>query len=568
MNYHLTPYILLLIFSAIITLFFGIYAFTKRHDAKGARSFMFAMIFLTIWSSCNAFEMAAIDFQTKLFWSNMQYFAYCFEPFALLVLAMEFTGHDAWIKNKKIFWLTLVPIITLILVWTNEWHELVRYNLYLDYSGPFPTIAKSYGLYFYVHAFYSEMMAIIGWLLLLRAVFIENTIYRKQAAALLGGLSFIVIPNLIYILGFGLPYDLTPVFFVPAGICGAWGIFKYKLFEVLPVARNKVFDTMDAGIMVLDLQNRVLDLNPAFEKMIAYSASTAITKPVADVFDNIPVIADICANQTIADTEFALNLNDEEKCYELRLSPLTDKKNESIGKIIAIYDITEKKKQQQIYLDQQQALIKQQQQLAVKEELERHARDLHDNLGQVLGFINLQAQGIRRLLKNAEIDFVNTELELLVKETQLAHDEVRAYIRKSRYQENPDFLAALNQELTTIENHWNIKLEKNLEALPENLKLRPDQQANILSIVKEALNNAIRYAGAQNIKISLNRLPKHFCIWITDDGKGFDVEKSYEDHYGLKIMKERAAEIGARITIESDLNKGSQISLCVKEVLK
>jgi signal transduction histidine kinase len=108
------------------------------------------------------------------------------------------------------------------------------------------------------------------------------------------------------------------------------------------------------------------------------------------------------------------------------------------GRLAVIYEITEKKRAQQEF-------IKQQWKLATVEERERMARDLHDNLGQVLGFINLQAQGIRQELINAGIEKVSPKLDRLVAVTQTAHTEIREYIRNIRNSANmdKDFITAL-----------------------------------------------------------------------------------------------------------------------------
>jgi hypothetical protein len=264
MNYQYIPCIWPLTVSAAVSLSLGIYAFKSRINAKGAVSFILSMIVVTIWSSGNALEMSSVVFSTKLFWANVQYFAYCFSPVTLLALCMEFTGYDRWIKNKRILWFTIIPTIIIILVWSDKFHGLVRFDMQMDYSGVFPVITKKYGPAFFVHATYSQFLNLFAWVLLIKAVSSKNSVYKKQAAALLIGLTLIIIPNILYILGLSpvKRFDGTPLFFAPAGIIVAWGIFRYKLFDVIPVAWAQVIRTMEAGVMVLDLQNRVLEINP------------------------------------------------------------------------------------------------------------------------------------------------------------------------------------------------------------------------------------------------------------------------------------------------------------------
>lgn len=560
MHYQYTPYIWPLIASATVSLFLGIYALINRLNAKGAISFVFSMIVVTIWSLGNALEMSSVVFSTKLFWANVQYFAYCFSPVTLLALCMEFTGYDGWIKNKKILWFTIVPIIVIILVWTDRFHGLVRFDMQMDFSGVFPVITKKYGPAFFVHALYSQFLNLFAWVLLIKAVYFKNSVYRKQAAALLIGLSLIIIPNIFYILGLSpiKRFDITPLFFAPAGIIVAWGIFRYKLFDVIPVAWAQVIRTMEAGVMVLDLQNRVLEINPAFEKIIGCTAKTVLTKPVNEVCSNIPEFVNACRNKNVALVEFSKDEDGISKIYEAVLSTLTDNKDTQLGRLVIIYNITEKKHEQQLYLQQQW-------EQAVRMEKERHARDMHDNLGQILGFISLQAQGIKQELISEGIESVSQELDKLVIAAQSANNDIREYIRRARSEQEmeSDFIKALEQDVLRFKEQTGleVKVEK-----PDIFKwnlLNADERINLLNIIKESMNNIRKHAEASSVLISFSLSATGIHILIEDDGKGFDINQiNYtKAKYGLGIMKERAADIGAEIHIKSRIGEGS--SICI-----
>ena len=171
MKYEFAANVLPLIASSFITLFLGTYAFIRRRNAKGVIGFILSMLVLTIWSVTNALEMCSADLTTKLFWANMQYFAYCYSPVTLFVLCTEFSGYDQYNERKKIAWLVVIPTIILLLVWTNTFHGLVRYDVHLDYTGTFPVIAKKYGPAFYVHTLYSYTLNFSAFVMLIRVVF-------------------------------------------------------------------------------------------------------------------------------------------------------------------------------------------------------------------------------------------------------------------------------------------------------------------------------------------------------------------------------------------------------------
>lgn len=562
MQYQYVPYMWPLLASAFVSLSLGIYALLRR-NVKGTASFILSMLVVTIWSIGNALEMASIDFPTKLFWANMQYLAYCYSPVTLLAMCMQFTGYDGWIRNRNVLWIAVIPTIIVLLVWTDGIHGLMRYDMHMDYSGSFPVIEKKYGPFFYIHAIYSHLLNILAWILLIKAVFFKNTVYRKQATALLIGLSLIVVPNILYVSGLSpvKRFDITPLFFGPAGLIIAWGIFRYKLFDVVPVARAAVIENMDAGVMVLDLQERVLDINPALRRIVDYSAAKVSARTAEEVCKKIPELANACTDRSIAHSEFTINRDGVARVYEALLSPLTDNNGILIGRLVVTYDITEKKQEQQRYL-------KQQWELAITEERERLARDLHDDLGQVLGFINLQAQGIRQELINADVNIVSDKLDKLVDVSQAAHNDIREYIHNARNTAamGKDFMTGLTKDIMNFEEQSGLKVKLDIPIGFTGEELKPNIRINILNIIKEALNNIRKHAEADNVKILFSIAQGEFSVTIEDDGKGFDMKSRVDDtrtRFGLNIMKERASEIGAQIDIKSVAGTGSRIDFCV-----
>ncbi len=554
-------YIVFLIASSLTSAFLGIYALLRRRSSKGATSFILSMLAVTIWSVANTLEMLSSDFSTKLFWANMQYFAYCYSPVTLVALCMQFTGYDQWLQKRKILWLTVIPTIIILLVWTDQLHGLVRYDMYMDYGGAFPVISKKYGPVFFIHGAYSHLLNLIAWALLVKAAFFKSVIYKRQAVALLLGVSLIVIPNVLYVLGLSpiKRFDVTPVFFGPAGLIIAWSIFRFKFFDLVPIARAKIFETMDAGVMVIDLQDRVLDINPAFSNMIGLTASQIATKRVEEVCEKLPELQSTCLDRTAVHTEFSIN-GESPKVYEVFLSPLTDEKGMLLGRLAVVYEITDKKRAQQEFL-------KQQWKLAVIEERECMARDLHDNLGQVLGFINFQAQGIRQELVNAGMENISLKLAKLVDVTQLAHSEIRKYIRDIRSSANfeKDFVTALKMVISNFEEQTglNVKLDIPLEFTGEELE--PGSRMNVLNVIREAMNNVRKHAEAKNLHLTFSLSQGQLCIVVEDDGKGFDVMKQHavKTGFGLDIMRERALEAGGQIDISSAAGRGTRIELHV-----
>lgn len=552
MKYQYIPYIWPLLLSGVITASLGIYTFLKRRKAKGAYFFTLCMLELTVWSLSNVLEMSAVDLQTKLIWANVQYFAYCYSPVTLVILCMQFTGYDRMVKDKRIIWFFALPTIIAALVWTDVWFGLIRYDFQLSYEGTFPVITKKYGLGFYIHALYSHIMNLFSAFLLIRAVFFKITVYRNQARALLVGISLIIIPNLSYILDFSpLDFDITPLFFGPAGVIMLWGLFHYRIFDLVPMARETVVESMRAGIMVFDIQDRVIDVNPAFVK---------IFKDVPTCL-SIPEFNAAYKDRNRTNIEFSFSSGEEERIYEAHFSLLLDKKDNYLGRLATLQDITNKRLLQQERLDQQWKL-------AVIDERERLARDLHDNIGQILGFINFQAQAIKQNLQKEDIEIIASKLEQLVEVTQTAQSDIRDYIHNVRNSNNleKNFLVSLKNMIQRFEEQYGLTIILKLTEQLTGEELSPIKYVNILNIIKEALNNVTKHAQANRAVVSLALDKDVLYVTVEDDGKGFDIvynNSKTKSKFGLDIMRERAAIIGATIKIASIVDRGSCVFLSI-----
>ncbi|MEA3341189.1 MAG: adenylate/guanylate cyclase domain-containing protein, partial [Chloroflexota bacterium] len=152
--------------------------------------------------------------------------------------------------------------------------------------------------------------------------------------------------NLAYTVGFT-PHgmNLTPVTFSVSGLLIAWGLFRYRILDITPVARDAIVESMSDGVIVLDPQNRVVDLNPMAQTLVGHTLSKVIGQPLAQVMADWPALMELCREQESAGgihTEIALNIGEgEERIFDLRVSPLFDRRGRLTGRLMLWHDVTE-----------------------------------------------------------------------------------------------------------------------------------------------------------------------------------------------------------------------------------
>lgn len=344
MSFDLTPYLGLLFLSAVVTAGLGVYAWLHR-SMPGAAPFSLLMFDATLWSLANALEMSSELLPEKLFWANLQYLCFATIPVLWLAVALHFTGHQRWLTAPRTAQLLALPALTNLLVWTNPAHGLIRRDVFLDMAGPFPVIGKTYGPWIYLHTAYSYFLMLAAFLLLLRALSVPSRVYRGQVVSLLVGLSLPLTWNILYVTGYSLDprHDLTPAILSLAGGVAAVGLFRFRLFDILPVAHDAVLNSLEDGIIVVNALNRLAAINPAAQKILGRPAASMVGRPAEELFGSRPEIVQFIQKGQDRQIELSLPAPNGDRYYDLSLSPLIDPFGRDIGQLVILHDITDRK---------------------------------------------------------------------------------------------------------------------------------------------------------------------------------------------------------------------------------
>jgi PAS domain S-box-containing protein len=337
----------------------------------------------------------------------------------------------------------------------------------------------------------------------------------------------------------------------------AVALFRFRLFDVVPVARETVLERMVDGMMVLDAAGRVADLNPAAQEVLGVGRSRALGRDGATLLEGFPGLAELVGCQSAAESDISVELG--ERWYQVSCSPLNDRRGFRLGRLIILHDVTQLKRAQERLAQQQRAL-------AAVQERERVARELHDSVGQVLGYVSMQTEAARKLLGDGKSEVADAQLARLSDVARDAHADVREYIlnlRASVSEERP-FLPAIGSYLEGFSRNYGI--QTGLEVAPgfDEGALGREARAQLLRIVQEALSNARRHGGARRVQVAFEALDGLARVGIQDDGSGFDPEalsRDGEGRFGLQFMRERAEGLGGRLEVRSAPGEGARVEV-------
>jgi len=318
---------------------------------------------------------------------------------------------------------------------------------------------------------------------------------------------------------------------------------------------------MREGMIVLDRNNRIRDVNSMAASILGVSAGNLLGRPV---FGILPLDSGVQegSGETVAhQAEVVLGSPDSPRVYDVNRTPLRDRNGGVIGQLLLLHDITEHRQALARILEQQEAV-------ATLRERERLARELHDGIGQTLGYVGLQAQAALKWVRGGNMEKAES---LLGRLTDVAH-EAHADVRESILNLQADSLKGwsliptLRSYLEKYQANYGITTRL---AIADNIAedaFEPAVGVQLMRVVQEALSNSRRHGGASSVEVTIGIDGSQAHVVITDDGRGFDGSRlgvTDGSHFGLTFMRERMQQIGGSMEIDTKPGAGTVLTLDV-----
>jgi PAS domain S-box-containing protein len=345
MNWHFTPYSIPLFIGVFVLLGVAILAF-RRRSAPGAIYLFWLAILLTFYVLGYSFEMGGRALPQVTLWLKIEYIGITSFSVPLLAMALSITGHREWVKPKFIALALAIPAFSLGLTWTNELHGLIWQNMQLVPFQDMLLVNFEPGPWYWVVIAYYEALMLGVVFVLGRAFLRASDLYRRQLGVLLAGVLLPFLFNIIYI--FVLPpefnLDINTYGLTLAAVVVAWGLFNYGIFDIMPAAREAVLASMMDAVVVLDAQDRLVDLNPAARALLGPSRRDLIGRPAEQAFDSWPDIVNVFRYVQTAHAEMTIPVGGKERDFDIRLSTLRDPRDQPVGRVIVLQDITVRKR--------------------------------------------------------------------------------------------------------------------------------------------------------------------------------------------------------------------------------
>lgn len=550
-GYAYTPWIWPMVASAGFIGIVGLYLW-RRRETQGALPLALVAFVTALWCLANAAEISATDFDLQYRWFVLRDALALPGVMTALWFGLEYAGFGrlltrpvvAVLVGSLIAHLPFYVIDDGRLYWTRVWWDGgVRADL-----APLGALFTIYGF-----ALFLIVTAVFV------VLFVKSPAHRLPVALILigqvsvrvayplGALNIAHLPNVPLVI---LAFDFAMLMYAIA-------LFRFRMFEVVPVARQTIIDRMPDAMFVLDGRGRVADLNAAAARLVGIPRSAALRRSPAVLLDRFPELARRIEQVEASSDDVEMVTPDGPRRYQVRSTGLTDWHGQPIGRLVMVHDLTELRLAQERLLEHERAL-------AIGRERDHMARDLHDTVAQVLGYASLQADATHKLLAEGRLDQAGGQLRRLADVARHAHAEVRRYIAELHEAppERRPLADALRDELDRFAQTYGLDVSLSVAPGPDGVELAPGRQTELMRIVQEALTNARRHGDARQVQVTVEARDSWGTIVIEDDGRGFDAgalsEAPHAGH-GLQFMRERVADLDGELAIDSAPGRGTRV---------
>ena len=532
-----------------------------------------------------------------------EYFIYicaCFLPVSFLFTGLIFSNTKITFKKKYLLFF-IIPITSLIMLWTNNWHHLFYQNYSINMNE------TVFGNYFYIHNIYTLALYFIGLIYLVKYSIKNSGIFSKQAMLIIVAA---LLPITINLLGsfqiISVSIYLTPICFSFTVLLCALAIFKFQFLGVTPIALQKIVDRISDGYVVLNEYYIITDFNKTFLDVFKLKPedlrSKKFIKFLSDRKINEKTVEKIKrelkkANKTGQTISFEQHFEKINKYFKIEITPINSENN-SLGTLFLLKDITQHKKDMQTIKNNQEILMERERLAALGQLIGGIAHNLKTPIMSIAGAV----QGLENLIKEYDesIDdpLVNSQDHHdIAKDMETWIPKIRTYLEYMS-----DIITTVKGQAVALVNNEedsftvgelvkrvNILMKHELKNayIYMNVIMKADENQilkgnvnSLVQVVNNMISNAIQaYNGKhdQNIELEINKKGDNVIFSITDLAGGLPLEvqdKLFKEMVttkgkngtGLGLYMSYSnikAHFGGDITYKTEIGKGTTFNIII-----
>ena len=396
-----------LITSAVIFLLILIFVFRFKYIHYAGPAIL-NTLFVLLWPFSSGMKLACSTFTCAQFWDRLEHAALAIVPLSWLIYILFFTNRRSFLRSPMRLLVPVMPLLILVLLATNDSLGLL-FTYAAGQTGPAAVINKTYQPLSLLMPLNSLVLGLAASASLVHRLFHVPAEQRMHVwmhllctflpwlGGLADGLAWQPYPG----------FSAIPFALLLTILLASWSIMRFRIGDIIPIARGVAFENLEDSVLVIDRQNRLVDINPAALELFQLENKTSLGKPLQEVSSVLP--PELCCAEPGKDTgSSTLRWQNRDMTFDVRVSSLQDHYRNYIGRVIVFRDVSElvRKEAEQALKEREaffRALIQYASDMVVILSREGEIRYISPSIERVLGY------AIDRWLGKVFFEYVHPE---------------------------------------------------------------------------------------------------------------------------------------------------------------
>ena len=329
----------------------------RRRDTIGARQLTLLMAAIGWWLLASALETSSTGLSTKIAWAVAAYPGIEIAPVAYLLFVLAWTRQDSWLTRSLLTLLLVVPVASVGMAATNEWHHLLWPTVSLvDAWGV--TAVYGHGPWFWVEAAYAYCLTGLGLVALVVAMYRFPVVYAGRIRLVIVASGVPLAASGLYAAGLVsfLHTDLSSIAFAVAGVVGAWAVLRSRFLDIIPVAWSTLVNSLTDAVIVLDSEQRIAAVNMSATQLLGTGADV-VGQPCDRAFASFPDLVAVCGISGDHESEISLRQGEPApsgveqpagrpptaRWFNIRVTPIGDGHGPDAGRVVILRDVSQRR---------------------------------------------------------------------------------------------------------------------------------------------------------------------------------------------------------------------------------
>jgi two-component sensor histidine kinase/PAS domain-containing protein len=546
----------------------------RRRRTPGSFYFAVFLASAAVWALASALENSVADAPSKILFSKLSYLGLATVAPLWLLFAVDYGQRTRWLHSRWLRLIWVIPVAVILLALTNDWHGLVWPGITPVSDAPGAILVYAHGPAVWINVMSAYALMLGGSIILLETALRSFRQSYLPAVTMILGIVVSLAANILYVTGLnpirGL--DITPFAFTVSGLLFTWAIFGQRLFELVPVAREMLIQVMADGAIVLDDEEKVVEINPAARRILNVPEGEG-ARDIGLAAGRWPALARGFQSELDVIEEVRIDSPGGATWLDVRVSVLRDASGRLAGRLVVLQDVTRRKLAEEDLKRFNEAL---------KSEVAEKAR-AQEALTTSLHEKEVLLKEIHHRVKN-NLQVISSLLSL---QTANRDNDPTAALRES--QDRIRSMALIHEKLYRSDDVASIDFREYVEGLTaglfrsyfpgpgvriivevEDVSLDIDLAIPCGLIVNELVSNSLKYAfrdgRSGEVRIGLVREDRKYTLTVSDDGPGLPPGVDFRDtpSLGLQLVNMLVGQLEGNI--EMDCSRGTRFKITFSEI--